>query len=419
MEKSRTNLRLEAEVKALRLRLEEAEETLRAIRHHEVDALVVDGPEGPQVFTLQGAERPYRILMETMSEGALTVATDGTILYCNSRFSELTGTPLNKLLGTSFHDLVISRNGQSFEAMLRVCGIKGSRGEFLLRTAHGGEVPVSLSARSLMLNDVEACCIVAADLTDQMHAREALEEAKGRLELQTEELRKAYDNLLSETEQRQQVEERLRQAQKVEALGTLTGGVAHDFNNILAAIIGFTELVEDHVPKGSREAHHLSRVMESSLRGRDLVRQMLTYSRKDRQEKKPLSLSNIVKETVKLIRATTPTTIDIRVDTLSESGLILADPTQIQQVLLNLCTNAAYAMRANGGILDIRVSDHSVSPSNGNPHGINPGLYTRLTVRDTGAGIPPGSKIRYSTPSSRPKNWEREPDWASRWSTVS
>ena len=178
-------------------------------------------------------------------------------------------------------------------------------------------------------------------------------------------------------------EQQLRQAQKMEALGTLTGGIAHDFNNILAAIIGFTELVESHTPKESREAHHLKRVLESSIRGRDLVRQMLTFSRKTEQEKKPLSLSGIVKETVKLIRATTPTTISIKVNTGSESGPILADPTQIQQVIMNLCTNAAHAMREKGGTLDIQVNNHNVSPSNGNAPGINPGLYTRLTVRDT------------------------------------
>ena len=110
------------------------------------------------------------------------------------------------------------------------------------------------------------------------------------------------------------------------------------------------------------------------MRGRDLVRQMLTFSRKTEQQKKPLHVSGIVKETVRFIRATMPATISIRVNILSESGPILADPTQIQQVLMNLCTNAAYAMREKGGILDIDLSDFSVSPSDGNPHGIKPGL---------------------------------------------
>ena len=184
-------------------------------------------------------------------------------------------------------------------------------------------------------------------------------------------------------------EQQLRHAQKVEALGTLSGGIAHDFNNILAAIIGFTELAEDHVAEGSHGARCLKRIMESSLRGRDLVRQMLTFSRKSEQEKKPLSLSSIVKETVKLIRATTPTTITITVDAPSESGMILADPTQMQQVILNLCTNAAHAMREKGGTLDIKLDSHIVSPSEGDPHGISPGHYTRLTVRDTGVGMSP------------------------------
>ena len=89
-------------------------------RNNEVDALVIDGPQGQQVFTLQGAEQPYRTLMETMSEGALTIAADGTILYCNSHFSELIGMPLNKIMGANFHDFVISRNGQSFKAMLNI-----------------------------------------------------------------------------------------------------------------------------------------------------------------------------------------------------------------------------------------------------------------------------------------------------------
>ncbi|MGD0663127.1 MAG: ATP-binding protein [Syntrophorhabdales bacterium] len=190
--------------------------------------------------------------------------------------------------------------------------------------------------------------------------------------------------------ERKKLESQLCQAQKMEALGVTTGGIAHDFNNILAAIIGFAEMMANDAAKGSPDERLLKGIMAGSIRARELVRQMLTFSRKTGREKRPLRVNNIVKETVTLIRATTPTTISIRVaDTLSGSGLILGDPAQIQQVLMNLCTNASYAMRGKGGLLDIDLSDFTVPQSNGDIHGMKPGLYVKLVVRDTGTGIPP------------------------------
>jgi CheY-like chemotaxis protein len=125
---------------------------------------------------------------------------------------------------------------------------------------------------------------------------------------------------------------------------------------------------------------------------------MLTFSRQSEHEKKPLRLSSIIKESVKLLRASIPSTISIDVNVMSESALIMADPVQVQQVLMNLCTNASYAMREKGGALDIELRDFSVGPSDGNVHGIEPGLYMKLMVRDTGTGIPSQIKDKIFDP---------------------
>jgi signal transduction histidine kinase len=276
--------------------------------------------------------------------------------------------------------------------------------EWIVTRKDGTLVPILCNAAPIRDKDgnVIGGVIGWQDITERRQAEEELRKAhdqlERRVEERTEELLTAYERLKEETSEREQAEHQLRQSQKLEALGTLAGGIAHDFNNILAVIIGFTELAQDHQPDESQEARHLKKVLEASVRGRDLVKQMLTFSRKSDQEKKPLRLSSIVKETVKLLRASVPTTIDIRTNVKSESGVILGDAVQIQQVLMNLATNAAHAMQDKGGILYIELSDFSAGRSNGSIAAIEPGPYMKLTVRDTGVGIPAGIKERIFDP---------------------
>ena len=186
------------------------------------------------------------------------------------------------------------------------------------------------------------------------------------------------------------IETQLRHAQKTEAIGTLAGGIAHDFNNILAAIIGFTEMALSKVPEESPVRDDLEHIFSAGARATDLVRQILTFSRPTELERKPMLVAPMVKEALKLLRSSLPTTIDIHQD-LSippEGGMVLGDPSQVHQVLMNLCTNAAHAMRAEGGILGVGVSEVEVDSSFVSMYpGMRVGPCVCLTVSDTGHGM--------------------------------
>jgi nitrogen-specific signal transduction histidine kinase/CheY-like chemotaxis protein len=184
------------------------------------------------------------------------------------------------------------------------------------------------------------------------------------------------------------LEAELRQAQKMQAIGTLAGGIAHDFNNILAAMIGFTELALDDVGESGRAKRPLEQVRKAGFRGRELVKQILTFSREGEEEKKAVQVAPIVREVVNLMRASLPSTVEVRSKVETEEGIIFADPAQIHQLLINLCTNAGQAMRATKGVLDVRVGDFALAPGADSPHpDMEPGTYVRLSVTDTGGGI--------------------------------
>jgi PAS domain S-box-containing protein len=187
------------------------------------------------------------------------------------------------------------------------------------------------------------------------------------------------------------LEAQLLQAQKMEAIGTLAGGIAHDFNNILSAVIGYSELALYDVDEGSPAHRNLRQIYTAGLRARDLVQQILTFSRKDERELGLLPPVPLVKEALKLLRSSLPTTIEIHQRFESDDiAPILADPTQIHQIIMNMCTNAAHAMEPDGGRLEVVMSQVCLSERDIRLHpDIIPGHYLKLSIQDTGRGIPP------------------------------
>lgn len=181
-----------------------------------------------------------------------------------------------------------------------------------------------------------------------------------------------------------------RQAQKMEAIGVLAGGIAHDFNNILTAILGYTDLARYTIDPESPARRHLQEVVTAGLRAQGLVRQILTFSRATEPERHHIQLHLIVQEALKLLRASLPSTIEIRQHIDREVGAVLADPTQMHQVLINLCANAEHAMRDMGGYLDVSLDAVDLEASLIAHHAeLAPGSYVRLTIRDTGHGMSP------------------------------
>jgi len=193
----------------------------------------------------------------------------------------------------------------------------------------------------------------------------------------------------------------LYQAQKMEAIGTLAGGIAHDFNNILMPIIGYAELSLSAVPKGARLHHNIEQILLSGNRARELVKQILTFSRKTEKERRPVQVSLLVKETLKLLRSSLPSTIKIRrrLDADAIDSTVLADPTHIHQVLMNLCTNAAHAMREKAGVLSITLKNVDIgSVGISELPDLAPGSYVKLSVADTGHGMDEAVRQRIFDP---------------------
>lgn len=207
-----------------------------------------------------------------------------------------------------------------------------------------------------------------------------------------------YRGVFKDITQFKSAEDQLRQSQKMEALGTMAGGIAHDFNNVLFGMMGYIELAKQSLSEDSPIQRDLNQSLKAAERAKDLIQQILTFSRQKEFETQIVNIAPIIKESLKLIRASTPSTIFINHNISSQQAYILAEPTQIHQIIMNLCTNAIYSMKDTGGSLFLKLSQELFSKSNTTILPVEEGEYYILKISDTGCGIPEEIKKKVFDP---------------------
>ncbi len=363
-------------IRELEARLRESEDTLDAIRRGEVDALVVGRQaEEQRVYTLESADRPYRVLIEQIQEGAVTLGEDGTVLYCNRRLAGMLGTAQERVIGQPLQPFVLPKDVITFDRLLGDAKRAGARNEIMLRTAGGAAVPVYVSLSPLQGEDgATLLCGVLTDLTEQkLHLRELAE---------------ANDRLVGEIAERERVEEVLRQSQKMEAVGQLTGGLAHDFNNLLAGISGSLELLQARMAQGRMNdlERYITAAQGASKRAAALTHRLLAFTRRQTLDPKPTDMNRLVAGMDELIRRTVGPAVVVEVVGAVGLWTTLVDPNQLENALLNLAINARDAM-PDGGRITIETSNKWLDERAARERTLPPGQYVSLCVSDTGTGM--------------------------------
>jgi two-component system cell cycle sensor histidine kinase/response regulator CckA len=307
---------------------------------------------------LARSEQNYRELFEQANDAIFLCHADGRLADVNRHAVSLTGFTRAELLARTAADIIAPEDHDHLReclAELPKGGIRSSTYRFRRQdgTVFHGETSTKL------LHDDRLLAVVR-DITERRQAEE----------------------------QRRRLEEELRQAQKMQAIGTLAGGIAHDFNNILAAILGNAQLLKMQLPAGHEGQAKVSQILVASNRAKDLVQQILMFSRQREQERRVLQMSTIVAEATRLVEVTLPSAIRLELTTPRDLPPVLADPTQIHQVVVNLCTNAVHAMREGGGTLQVGLAVVRLPEEETDSKPTLPsGQYVCLRVADTGHGM--------------------------------
>ncbi|GEM_PF-635562 len=321
------------------------------------------------------AEAEWAAAMNASDDAAYLLGLDRRLLRANEAFYRMTGSSPASAVGRHISEIV---HPEGEKTPCPVCRAQEALKNTLITMEadhpdNPAGRPLEISVKVVRDRDGQPMSILMS-LHDLSSSRQILEE-KAALEAQ------------------------LRQAQKIEALGTLAGGIAHDFNNILTPILGYSELALESLPPENPVSKDIAEVITAANRAKELIKHILTFSRQREQKLMPLKLQYVIKEALKLLRASIPSTIELNQEIDSECASVLADPVQIHQVVMNLCTNAYHAMRETGGTLSISLREIERSAEEvARKIGMRPGRYLRLEVRDTGPGIDPKLQERIFEP---------------------
>ena len=311
---------------------------------------------------LRESNEKYRLLVEHAGD-AIFVVQGGAVTFANPRTLKIAGRGRDEILGKRWLSLVHPDDRAAFGGgLLPPTGAARARSTFRVVRPDGGVRWVQTSAVLVPWEGLPAVLGFGRDVTEE-----------------------------------RRLEEQLRQSQKMEAIGTLAGGIAHDFNNMLAVIMGYAEVALLKLPRGSGPAGNVEEILRAAERARQLVSQILTFSRRAEAKPVPCDIVPIVKETLKFLRSSLPTSIEFR-ERVRAVGAVVIDPTQLHQVLMNLGTNAYHAMREHGGVLGVSLGDVRIEEEDARHLGLAAGAYARLTVSDTGTGIPPEALGRIFEP---------------------
>ena len=359
---------MEEELKKYRHRLEEMvdERTVEVlITNKKLQQEVLERKKGEQ--TILESENKFRNIIEKSLDGIILVDEKGSIIEWNSGQENIYGIERAMVVGKKIWDVQFQHEPKPKKENDNYKKIKNVWEKFF-------KTGVNPFQNKLQVSKIER---PDGQLRDIQQLYFTIETDKGKGFMMACTTRDITARLV--------MEKQLIQSQKMEAMGTLAGGIAHDFNNILGGIIGYTELAVRTLDKKAPVQKYLKQVLTASKRASDLVKQILIFSRREKKEKEPVQMSLIVKEAIKLLRSSLPATIEIVSKIKDNKSFILADPTQIHQVIMNLCTNAAHAMKDKGGIMEVRLNNETVE------HGLykelNAGPHLRLSISDTGHGI--------------------------------